>query len=226
MSLPSIIAHRGASGVERENSRAAFAAARRLGADGVELDVHATRDGALVVHHDTVIPGVGAIPELAAAACTAARLPNGEPVPLLDEVLDLLGELDVWVEVKTLAPEADAALLRVLDAGPAPARYAVHSFDHRIVRRLGERRPSLRRGCLLSSYLLDPVAPLAETGAVTLWQEHPLIDEPLVEQVHAAGATIIAWTVGAAADARRLARLGVDGLCGNHPDRLRAALQS
>ncbi|MBA3258645.1 MAG: glycerophosphodiester phosphodiesterase, partial [Gemmatimonadales bacterium] len=59
MPRPSIIAHRGASGYEYENSRAAFRRAVMLDADGIELDVHATRDGAIVVHHDFEIAGVG-----------------------------------------------------------------------------------------------------------------------------------------------------------------------
>ncbi len=218
---PSVIAHRGASGHEPENSLAAFRRAVELGADGVELDVHATRDGRLVVHHDAVIPGRGRLCELDADVVRGHRLVNGEPVPLLSEALEAIGKHDVWVEVKALDPRVDEALLGTLDDGPAPERYAVHSFDHRIVARLGQARPALPRGVLVSSYLIDPVAPLVATGAATLWQEQHLIDAALVECVHAAGAAVVAWTVNAPADIARLARLGVDGLCGNYPERIR-----
>jgi glycerophosphoryl diester phosphodiesterase len=195
-----------------------------LDANGVELDVHATRDGALVVHHDPEVPGVGPIALLTQAEAKQLRIRNGETLPLLQEVLDLVGDHDVWVEVKTLPPAHDRALLAVLEDGPAPARYAVHSFDHRIVRRLGEACPSLRRGVLLSAYLEDPVAALKAVGATTLWQEWQQIDQELVRRVHEAGAQIIAWTVNEIGDIERLARLGVDGLCGNYPDRIRVAL--
>ena len=87
-----IIAHRGASGYEYENSRAAFRRAVMLDADGVELDVHATQDGALVVHHDADLPGVGPIATLTRAEVRQIRIRNGETLPLLEEVLDLLGE--------------------------------------------------------------------------------------------------------------------------------------
>lgn len=224
MHRPSIIAHRGASGYEIENSRAAFRRAQLLDADGVELDVHATHDGALVVHHDGVLPDLGRIGDLSAADVARVRLRNGETIPHLDEALALLESLQVWVEVKTLAPEHDAALLSALDAGPGAGHYAVHSFDHRIVARLHRRRDDLRLGCLVSSYLLDHVAVLRSSGAVDLWQEWPLIDAPLVDAVHAAGGRIVAWTVNEMHDAVRLADLGVDGLCGNFPDRLRAAV--
>jgi glycerophosphoryl diester phosphodiesterase len=224
MRRTSVIAHRGASGYEYENSRAAFRRAIMLDADGVELDVHATRDGAIVVHHDADLPGVGPIALLTAAEARQVRIRNGETLPLLQEVLELLGDHDVWVEVKNLPGVHDEALLSVLDGGPAPHRYAIHSFDHRIVRRLGEQRPSLPRGILLSAYLDDPVGALCAVGATTLWQEWQLVDQELVNAVHSAGSRIVAWTVNEVGDLEHLARLGVDGLCGNYPDRIRVAL--
>lgn len=224
MARPSVIAHRGASGYEYENSLAAFRRAVTLDADGVELDVHASRDGRLVVHHDPALPELGPISGLDLATIRAARLPNGEPVPLLSDVLDLVGDRDVWIEVKALAPAWDQALLAALDQGPVPHRYAVHSFDHRLVARLGQIRPGLRRGVLLSAYLADTVSAMQAVGATTLWQEWHLIDEDLVRTVHAAGLAVVAWTVNELADLRRLAQLGVDGLCGNYPDRIRVAI--
>ena len=224
MARPSVIAHRGASGYEYENSLAAFRRAVTLDADGVELDVHASRDGRLVVHHDPALPAVGPISGLDLASIRAARLPNGEPVPLLSDVLDLVGDRDVWIEVKALAPAWDQTLLAALDQGPVPHRYAVHSFDHRLVARLGQIRPGLRRGVLLSAYLADTVSAMQAVGATTLWQEWHLIDEDLVRTVHAAGLAVVAWTVNELADLRRLAQLGVDGLCGNYPDRIRVAI--
>jgi glycerophosphoryl diester phosphodiesterase len=224
MAQPSVIAHRGASGYEYENSLAAFRRAVMLDADGVELDVHVTRDGRMVVHHDPVLAGLGAIGGLDLLALRQARLPNGEPVPLLSEVLDLMGNRDVWVEVKALDPDWDEELLKVFDRGPAPQRYAVHSFDHRLVGRLGAARPGLRRGILLSAYPADPVSAMEAVGASTLWQEWHYVDDELVRTVHDAGRALVAWTVNELADLRRLARLGVDGLCGNYPDRIRVAI--
>jgi glycerophosphoryl diester phosphodiesterase len=224
MRRPSVIGHRGASGYEYENSRAAFRRAVMLDCDGVELDVHATRDGALVVHHDTELPGFGPIGQLSTDDARQIRIRNGETLPLLSEILDLVGERDVWIEVKTLPEAHDGRLLEIIDRGPAPERYAIHSFDHRIVRRLGSTRPQLRRGILLSAYLDDPVAAMRAVGATTLWQEWTQVDQALVNRVHDAGGTLIAWTVNEIGDLERLARLGVDGLCGNYPDRIRVAI--
>jgi glycerophosphoryl diester phosphodiesterase len=177
-----------------------------------------------VVHHDPDVPGVGPIASLTLDEVKQVRIRNGETLPLLQEVLELLGDHDVWVEVKGLPAAHDRALLAVLDAGPAPHRYAVHSFDHRIIRRLGEARPALARGILLSAYLDDSVSALSGVGATTLWQEWRLVDQDLVNAIHAAECRIIAWTVNEVGDLEHLARLGVDGLCGNYPDRIRVAL--
>ncbi len=215
-----VIAHRGASGHAYENSPAAFRRAVELGADGVELDIHATADGQLLVHHDPEVKGVGRIGALPRSAFATYRLPNGEPIPTLAEALALCAGLAVWVEVKTLPPEFDATLLAVLDTGPTPNRYAVHGFDHRIVERLGERRPGLRRGVLLASYLLDTLPVLRSAGADTLWMETHLIDAPLVDLVHGVGGKVVAWTANDDEEIHRLQRLGVDGICGNYPDRI------
>lgn len=218
MSRPLVIAHRGASTVEQENSLAAFRAAERLGADGVELDVHATRDGALVVHHDEALAGVH-IPGATGAMVRALRLPGGEPPPLLEEALLAIGpRLRAYIEIKTLPPTWDARLFAALDAGPNPAGYAVHSFDHRIIARLGRARPMLPRGVLLASYPVRPLVPLQDVGAAACWQERSLVDQDLVDTLHIAATLVIAWTVDAPDDMIRLAGLGVDGLCTDRPE--------
>jgi glycerophosphoryl diester phosphodiesterase len=218
-----VIAHRGASGYEYENSRAAFRAAKARGADAIELDIHAAADGVLFVHHDEVVSGVH-ITRSAAAQVRALRLPNGESVPSLEDALGVIDPaLQVFIEVKSLPPQFDDRLLAAVEHGGA--RFAVHGFDHRIVRRLGEARPELARGVLLASYPLRPLEALQDTGATVLWQEQSLIDAELVETLHGAGFRIYAWTVNDPEDMRRLLSLRVDGLCTNVPDVCRRAME-
>ncbi len=224
-----VIAHRGASGYEVENSLAAFRAAGPSGADAVELDVHATADGALVVHHDETLDGVRHIAHATRAQVGSHRLANGEPVPLLEDALAAVGrELQVFVEVKSLAHRFDDVLLATLDQGPNPAGYAVHSFDHRIIRRLRDQRPALPRGVLSSSYLLRPLAAMEDAGATMLWQERTVLDEALVRTVHEAGAgrRVMVWTVDRRAEMQHYLALGVDGLVTNLPDVGRRAVDS
>ena len=219
-----VIAHRGASGYEYENSRAAFRAAKARGADGIELDIHAAADGVLFVHHDEVVSGVH-ITRSTAAQVRSLRLPNGESVPSLEDALTVIDPaLQVFIEVKSLPEQFDDRLLAALES--YGVRCAVHGFDHRIVRRLGLARPTLARGVLLASYPLRPLEALQDTGATALWQEQSLIDAALVDALHTAGYRIYAWTVNDPEDMRRLLGLDVDGLCTNVPDVGRHAVEA
>ncbi len=219
-----VIAHRGASGAETENSLAAFRAAIDLGADAIELDVHATADGSVVVHHHETV-GNAHIPTSPLERVRQQRLPNGEHVPTLSEVLELLGTgPTVFVEVKTLDTEHQARFLEMLASGPVPDNYHVHSFDHRIVRRLLQARDGLVGGVLSASYPLNPLIQLEQSGAAELWQSQELIDDELVAAVHAFGARIIPWTVNDPARMEEFIDMGVDGICTDYPDRLRKLL--
>lgn len=216
---PLVIAHRGASAYELENSLAAFRAAGPCGADAVELDVHASVDGVMIVHHDAALDSGRRISELSGREAAAHRLKNGEPVPTLAQALGALDPaLKVFVEVKSLPAKHDDRLLAVLASGPNPAAYAVHGFDHRIVRRLGRRRPGLSRGILLSAYVLQPLAALRDAGATMLWQERSLVDRELVDLLHGAGCRVVVWTVDGEEELRRMVVLGADGVVTNHPD--------
>jgi len=217
---PLVIAHRGASSIALENSLAAFRAAAGQGADAVELDVHATLDGEIVVHHDPSVLGLP-IAQARWRDLAAVPLANGEPIPTLAQALDVLGKLKVFVEIKVLDPRWDDRFLAILDSGPNRAGYAVHSFAFQAVRRLGAKRPSLPRGILSEVATKNPRQTLADASAQTLWQERTTLDEALVTTVHELGATIIAWTVDSPADMERLVRWGVDGICTNHPERAR-----
>lgn len=219
-----VIAHRGASGYEYENSRAAFRAARARGADAIELDVHAAADGVLFVHHDEVVSSVH-ITRSSAAQVRSLRLPNGESVPTLEDALAVIDPaLRVFIEVKSLPAQFDDRLLTLLEADSERQRCAVHGFDHRIVKRLGLARPDLARGVLLASYPMRPLDALEDTGATVLWEDQSLIDAALVDTLHRAGYQIYAWTVNEPEDMRRLLALRVDGLCTNVPDVARRAM--
>jgi glycerophosphoryl diester phosphodiesterase len=222
-----VIAHRGASGYELENSLAALRASETHGADGVELDIHSSSDGEIYVHHDERLAGGLHISRSTVSDLAKIKLSNGESLPTLQQALAAIGgRLAVFVELKTLSPAADARLLAVLAAGPNPTGYAIHSFDHRLVRRVGGQAPQVVRGVLSGSYAIRPLAALADAGATDLWQEQSLVDEALVTAAHAAKARVFAWTVDEPERMRQLIALGVDGLCTNFPDVGRRAVDA
>ncbi|MGD2135963.1 MAG: glycerophosphodiester phosphodiesterase [Gemmatimonadales bacterium] len=212
-----VIAHRGASADEVENSIAAFRLALDQGADGIELDVYVTLDGVPVVHHD---PEIGSLPiwRMTADAVTGSTLANGEAVPTLAQALAAIGpESEVFVEVKELPSANDAHLFAALDTAPSPERCRVHSFDHRIVHRLKDQRPELACGILSASYPVHPLRPLQDATAGVLWQQESLIDEGLIRMAHDSGYRVYAWTVDHPDRIRTLVSLGVDAVCTNRP---------
>lgn len=219
-----IIAHRGASRECAENTIAAFERALELGADAIELDVHASADGRILVHHDPVV-GAGQlkIAESSANAVRAAGVAAGFEIPLLDEVIELAsGRAVLYVEVKGASMEPLVARL----LSPHVDWCAVHSFDHRVAAAIRELEPQIPTGILSSSYVLDPAGALLAAGARDYWQHGDLIDPALVEAIHSARGRVICWTVNEAAAMQRLRRMGVDGICTDVPGEARAALAS
>ena len=204
-----LIGHRGAPRERPENTLASFERAIAHGADAVELDVHATADGTVVVHHDAAPRGGRPIATLSDAEL-ARHLVAGEPIPTLDAVLALCaGRCVVYVEIKGRGIER-----AVVDRIRAQrAECAVHSFDHRAVRAVRDLAPELRRGILLDAYLVDTAAAIRAADAQDLWQRWEWIDERLVAQARIAGARVVAWTVNEPDVARALRSIGVESLC-------------
>jgi glycerophosphoryl diester phosphodiesterase len=214
---PELIAHRGAHQTHPENSLSAFERAIELGADGIELDVHATRDGIVVVHHDPVVharhpqrPTHKAIAELSAGELERFALADGTRIPSLSETLEVIGDRAiVYVEIK--ARSIEPLVTRCIRESEATC--AVHSFDHRIVQTVKTIFPAIRTGVLEVSRHIDPAASLVAASAEDLWQEVDSIDEETVERAHSVGARVIAWTSNEPSQWRRLHAIGVDGLC-------------
>lgn len=221
-----VLAHRGARRQAPENTIPAFARAMELGADGVELDVHRTRDGALVVRHDADgPPGVWA--ELTLDAIRAAD----PDVPVLGEVLDVCAGSLVNIEIKNSPrdrdwdPTARAADLVVECLADRSGRDSVivSSFDLATVdrvRMLADQVPTA-----LLTFVGDPLEGLlaAETHGHTAL--HPFVGQlaggaagALVQRAHERGMQVNVWTVNEPEDIARLGAARVDGICTDVPD--------
>jgi len=217
------IGHRGVRSRTVENSLAGFrlaaALAREGRCDGVELDLRTTADGEFVVHHDPVLRSGEMISAVPLSVVRARPLEDGSTVPTLAEALEALEGLEIFIEVKRLPRSSGGALVAQLQARDDRACH-VHAFDHRVIARLRHLDADLPLGVLSCSYPIDPVGQVHDAGASTLWQEAHLIDEALVVKCRRESVALIAWTVNDAAEAARLRTLGVDGLCGDSPERL------
>jgi len=222
--MTAVFAHRGCTEGFVENTLEAFAEARRLGADGVELDVRLTADGALAVHHDAEIPGLGPLHELGVSDLPAH-------VPLLAEALGVCEGIVVNVEIKN-APhdpghdpaEAVAALTaQAVDEAAWTERVLVSSFQVSTLRAVRAADSRLALGALWPVVAPpgDGVAEAVEAGFAAVHPFFTLVDQALVERSHAAGLAVNAWTVNHPDELSRLVGLEVDTVI---TDALRAAL--
>lgn len=219
--FPDAISHRGLRATAPENSLPAFEAALAQGAQAVELDVHSTIDGTVVVHHDfdvTIDGATTAIARVDSKTLSRARLAGDTPIPTLDQTLEaLLGRARVYIEIKPTGIETDVVrcLKRHLHF---VENYAVHSFDHRVVKRVFEMMPSVRTGILQVGYPIDSAAAMRAAGATDLWQHVDFVDDRLVADVHSRRGRLIVWTANNPSQWQKLADLGVDGVCTDNVD--------
>ncbi|HEX4685024.1 MAG TPA: glycerophosphodiester phosphodiesterase [Gemmatimonadaceae bacterium] len=209
------IAHRGAKREFHENTVPAFQRAYELGADAVELDVHATADGVVVVHHDPDVWSGRHTVDIASAGwaeLSTLELAGGASIPRLIDVLAITpAGRTVYVEIKGSGIEQ-----LVADAiRSADARCAVHSFDHGAIGVMREIAPEIPRGVLFERDAADIPSVMARVGARDVWPQWKLVDSALVGAVHAAGGRLLVWTVNDGGVATRLEKAGVDGLCGD-----------
>lgn len=208
-----LIAHRGVHDVFTENTVDAFQRAIDLGFGAVELDVHATADGVVVVHHDESV--VTSRVALSIRGTYAETLHEAAPlVPRLEDVLALLaGRARAYIEIKGIGIEHEVA--RVLTQSSCDV--AVHSFDHDTVRRMTERVPGIRAGILQTSRLVDSLHALRAANATDLWQWHEYVDRRLVDEIAAGGGRVLVWTANTPGEWRVFKDLGVAGLCTDVP---------
>lgn len=215
---PELVAHRGASRARVENTLAAFAVALDQRADAIELDVHATADGVVVVHHDPVPrahrpdgrPERRPIAELRYVELSTLRT-GGEAIPTLRDTLALVGgRATVYVEIKGTGIEQ--LVVDAVRAGDATC--AIHSFDHAAIGRVRELAPEIPRGLLFEAGGATAVIDaMRQYAARDVWPTAGIVDRALVEATHQAGMRVVAWTVDDSALAERLAGIGVDALC-------------
>ncbi len=231
--MTKIWAHRGASAYAPENSLEAFQEAIDQGADGVELDVHLSADGRVVVIHDESVDrtssGSGLVSSLSLSALRAFDFSAGQrgfrdvALPTLDDVLDLLAPtgMCVNVELKTnyLAyPGLVAAVERlVLDAGMVD-RVWYSSFNHLTLRDARRTGSSIPRGLLYQDALVDPWDYAVHAQVQALHPHERLVDGELIERCHAVGLRVHPWTVDDPVRIAELIALGADAVITNVPD--------
>lgn len=241
--MQKIFAHRGASAYAPENTLEAFDLAVKMGADGVELDVHMTKDGELVVAHDEEIgrvsSGFGLIKNMTTSELKKYRFNRTHPeyqdatIPTLREVYELLKPtgLQINTELKTSRiryEHMEEKCVKLADELGMSDRVLYSSFNTASLRLLKHIDPNARVGLLRT-----PIGKINDRKVVDPWDLahllsidaiHPHFSELLLyneaDKAHAKGMRVNVWTVNEEEDMRKCLEAGADMLIGDYPDRM------
>jgi glycerophosphoryl diester phosphodiesterase len=228
---PHITGHRGAAGLAPENTLSAFRKAIELNLDGVEFDIQRASDGEIVVFHDETLDrtttGTGELKDftldelrkLDAGYWFDPRF-QGEPIPTLKEVFELLKPSDLILHIELKSPylymgiEAQvAALIRDYDL---TARVQVRSFYHPALHTFYQIAPEIA----ISELWYERIPNETDTHFRTINALHSLYTEENIADSHKRGQKVTAWTVNDTDIAKRLIMWGIDGLTTDRPDLL------
>ncbi|HYC01120.1 MAG TPA: glycerophosphodiester phosphodiesterase [Candidatus Limnocylindrales bacterium] len=250
---PRLFAHRGSSGTMPENTLESFIAAIEAGADRIELDVHATSDGAIVVLHDESLArttnGTSLIRETTLAqvkqldaghnftidGVTFPFRGKGITVPTLEEVLEALPQVPVNIEIKQVKPHIEESVLDVLDRNDARERVMLAAVDQRILERVRALAPDVATSfsalevasfvSLLQSEALENYDPPGLALQVpTSYEGTEIVSPGFVDGAHELDLEVHVWTVNEESEMERLLDMGVDGLMSDYPARARQVL--
>ncbi|MEU2280910.1 glycerophosphodiester phosphodiesterase family protein [Streptomyces sp. NPDC013178] len=225
------IGHRGVMGVEPENTLRSFVAAEHAGLDVVELDLHLSKDGALVVMHDADVDrttdGSGPIADLTLAELRALDAGRGERVPVFEEVLEAVS-LPLQAEIKDV--QAARALAEVMHARDLVERVEVSSFHDEAVAEIARLVPGVRTA-LISSLPhfrpgssggtpigLDIVERAVAVGAATVCLNIRRLTLEIVEHARRHDLRIIGWVVNTPDHLRLVRALELDGATTDDPE--------
>ncbi|KAF5992295.1 MULTISPECIES: glycerophosphodiester phosphodiesterase [Streptomyces] len=212
------IGHRGVMGVEPENTLRSFIAAQQAGLDLIELDLHLSKDGALVVMHDADVDrttdGSGPIAEMTLAELRALDAGHGERVPVFEEVLDVV-RAPLQAEIKDTA--AARALAEVMHRRDLVGRVEVSSFHDEAIAEITRLVPGVRTALIASRYGVDVVDRAVEVGAATVCLNIRRLTLEVVEHARKADLRIIGWVVNTQDHLRLVRALELDGATTDYP---------
>ncbi len=224
MEIPSkkitVIAHRGGAELFFENTITAFKKAQDLGVDALECDVHLTKDGHLVILHDSNLERIAGIDrevsDMTLEEVSEVKLEGGEHIPTLEEALETVS-IPLVVELKSRATLEKMVHL-FAEHPEYLKRVIVISFDHRPLLMLKEEFPDLITGALIAGYPIDPVSVAKSCKADMLSLYYEGLEKRYVDLCHASGIGVSVWTPNTENDIEAMIATGVDALASDRPD--------
>jgi len=216
------IGHRGASGYEPENSLVSFGKAIELNVDGIELDVHLSSDGVIMVIHDETIDrttnGIGLFKNFTSSQLTALGIPT------LIEVLDLVNcNSFINIELKgigTAKPAVEVISHYISEKNWKYADFLISAFDWKMLEETRLLNPKLRIGVLTEASVEDALAFAKKIKAFSIHPNYRLLTKENVALMQENGFEVFTWTVNSFEDIQKITSFKVNGIISDFPDRI------
>jgi glycerophosphoryl diester phosphodiesterase len=222
------IGHRGAKGYEPENTLVSFQKAIDLGVDGIELDVHISNDGEIMVIHDEKInrttDGEGFVTDFSLNELKSFRINETHTIPTLKEVLDLVNQkCFVNVELKgngTAKPIVAVLEEYVLEKNWEYSHFIVSSFDWNALKEVRSLNSKIPIGILTHTDLNLAMAFAKFIKAEAIHPHFHLLTKENTKQIQENGQLVFPWTVNEIEDIQKMKSFNVNGIISDFPDRL------
>ncbi|WP_264552539.1 glycerophosphodiester phosphodiesterase [Flavobacterium sp. N2038] len=222
------IAHRGAKAYEPENTLQAFQKALDLNSDGIELDVHLSSDGHIIVIHDETIDrttdGKGLVNDFTLARLKSFLIDRKHQIPTLNEVFDLVDKKClINIELKGLGTPSKVAQLieeYISEKNWNYNHFIISSFDWNMLEETSNLNPNIPIG-VLTEENLDIALAFAETiNAKAIHPDFNLLNKENVSKIQEKGFLVLPWTVNSEEDIQKIKSYNVNGIISDNPDKI------
>ena len=212
-----VIAHRGASFLEPENTLKAIERAVKISADFVEIDVRMSKDNKLVIMHDPDVnrttDGNGLVKDYSLQELKKLDAGDGETIPTLDEVISCVKDrIGLVIEIKE--PGTEVKVLEKIDEHNLE-NVILTSFYHKSIKNARKINPSVDAGIIFACQPVDVNPMVSNAGANVIFPGYKYLDEDLIKQAHGNGISVYPWTVDDEGMFEKLVEMGVDGIVTN-----------
>ncbi|MCY0860044.1 MAG: glycerophosphodiester phosphodiesterase [Sulfolobaceae archaeon] len=234
-----IFAHRGASGYAPENTIASFRLAKEMGADGIETDLHMTKDKRIVLIHDETVDrttnGSGYVRDFTLeeikkldAGIKKGERWKGERIPTLEELLEGFSDMYLKLEIKKSSefyPGIEEQLVKLLIAYGLEDTVQVISFNSESLRKVKEIKKTIATGLITYKNLRESIVQAKKIGADWIHVEYRALNDNIVKLIKREGLLLGVWTVDSPTEAKGLTeRYDINDITTNFPDIILRAL--
>ena len=222
------IAHRGAKAYEPENTLQAFQKALDLNSDGIELDVHLSSDGHIIVIHDETIDrttnGKGLVNDFTLAELKSFLIDEKYQIPTLNKVFDLVDKKClINIELKGLGTASKVIPLieeYILEKDWKYEHFIISSFDWNMLEETSNLNPNIPIGVLTEENLDTALVFAEKIKAKAIHPDFNLLNEENVRQIQEKGFLVLPWTVNSEKDIQKVISYNVNGIISDNPDKI------